>query len=174
MRRCFFCKFFRVRSTRPARKRQARRPGLMGRRKIDIVRIENERHRQVTFTKRRSGLIKKATELAVLCDANVTVMITVANQKMILYSSGPVDEMINRYQEQRDTAEVPHPRPTPPPPPLLCPPSEHPPPSSGLLSLAPARTPCLIRARASWLDAGAHERRLLPREGAEDERRGQV
>ena len=47
----------------------------MGRRKIDIVRIENERHRQVTFTKRKSGLLKKATELAILCDAQVAVMI---------------------------------------------------------------------------------------------------
>ena len=37
----------------------------MGRRKIEIVRIENERHRMVTFAKRKAGLIKKATELAV-------------------------------------------------------------------------------------------------------------
>ena len=59
----------------------------MGRRKIDIVRIENERHRQVTFAKRKSGLIKKATELAILCDVQVGVIIFGANDKMSIYSS---------------------------------------------------------------------------------------
>ena len=58
----------------------------MGRRKIDIVRIENERHRQVTFTKRKGGLIKKATELSILCDAEVAVIIFANNQKMCLHT----------------------------------------------------------------------------------------
>ena len=61
----------------------------MGRRKIDIVRIENERHRQVTYSKRKSGLIKKATELAILCDAQVGLIIFGANEKMSLFSSSP-------------------------------------------------------------------------------------
>ena len=47
----------------------------MGRRKIEIARIDNERHRQVTFAKRKSGLIKKATELAILADAEVGLII---------------------------------------------------------------------------------------------------
>ena len=59
----------------------------MGRRKIDIVRIDNERHRQVTYTKRKSGLIKKATELAILCDAQVGIIVFGSNQKMSVYSS---------------------------------------------------------------------------------------
>ena len=78
----------------------------MGRRKIDIVRIENERHRQVTFTKRKSGLMKKATELAILCDAQVAVVVFGANQKMSVYSSQPMDEMLEHYRSYNETPEV--------------------------------------------------------------------
>ena len=47
----------------------------MVRGKIQLKRIENPVHRQVTFCKRRTGLLKKAKELSVLCDAEVGVMI---------------------------------------------------------------------------------------------------
>ena len=47
----------------------------MARGKIQLKRIENPVHRQVTFCKRRTGLLKKAKELSVLCDAEVGVMI---------------------------------------------------------------------------------------------------
>ena len=73
----------------------------MGRRKIEIVRIENERHRQVTFTKRKGGLIKKATELAILCDAEVAVVIFSAHQKLTMYSSGNVDEIMTKYSQHK-------------------------------------------------------------------------
>jgi len=78
----------------------------MGRRKIDIVRIENERHRQVTFTKRKGGLIKKATELSVLCDAEVAVIIFAQNNKMSVYSSGAADEIVKKYLDHKDLPEV--------------------------------------------------------------------
>ncbi|PKI44714.1 hypothetical protein CRG98_034891 [Punica granatum] len=41
----------------------------MGRGKIEIKRIENSSNRQVTYSKRRNGIIKKAKEITVLCDA---------------------------------------------------------------------------------------------------------
>lgn len=47
----------------------------MGRKKIQIARIADERNRQVTFTKRKNGLLKKARELSVLCDAEIAVVI---------------------------------------------------------------------------------------------------
>ncbi|VAH07611.1 unnamed protein product [Triticum turgidum subsp. durum] len=47
----------------------------MGRGKIEIKRIENSSNRQVTFAKRRAGLVKKAREIGVLCDAEVGVVI---------------------------------------------------------------------------------------------------
>ena len=46
----------------------------MGRKKIKIREIENERQKSVTFTRRRSGLIKKAHELSVLCDCKVVLL----------------------------------------------------------------------------------------------------
>lgn len=59
----------------------------MGRGKIEIKRIENATNRQVTFSKRRGGLLKKANELAVLCDARVGVVIFSSTGKMFEYCS---------------------------------------------------------------------------------------
>ncbi|CAN4098010.1 unnamed protein product [Withania somnifera] len=47
----------------------------MGRGKIEIKRIENNTNRQVTFCKRRNGLLKKAYELSVLCEAEIALIV---------------------------------------------------------------------------------------------------
>ncbi|MBA0625737.1 hypothetical protein Godav_003510 [Gossypium davidsonii] len=59
----------------------------MGRGKIVIRRIDNSTSRQVTFSKRRSGLLKKAKELAILCDAEVGVTIFSSTGKLYDFSS---------------------------------------------------------------------------------------
>uniref|UniRef100_A0A7N0UGG8 Uncharacterized protein n=1 Tax=Kalanchoe fedtschenkoi TaxID=63787 RepID=A0A7N0UGG8_KALFE len=59
----------------------------MGRGKIVIKRIENTNSRQVTFSKRRKGLLKKAKELSILCDAQVGVMIFSSTGKLYDYAS---------------------------------------------------------------------------------------
>jgi MADS-box transcription factor len=59
----------------------------MGRGKIEIKRIENSTNRQVTYTKRRNGIIKKATEISVLCDAKVSLVIFSSSGKMHDYCS---------------------------------------------------------------------------------------
>ncbi|RXH94011.1 hypothetical protein DVH24_016078 [Malus domestica] len=59
----------------------------MGRGKIEIKRIENANSRQVTFSKRRSGLLKKAQELAILCDAEVAVIIFSNTGRLFEFSS---------------------------------------------------------------------------------------
>ncbi|KAK3024126.1 hypothetical protein RJ639_043585 [Escallonia herrerae] len=59
----------------------------MGRVKIPIKKIENRTARQVTFSKRRSGLIKKANELAVLCDASTGLIIFSSTGKMLQFCS---------------------------------------------------------------------------------------
>ncbi|KAL2893041.1 Agamous-like MADS-box protein AGL16 [Bienertia sinuspersici] len=59
----------------------------MGRGKIVIRRIDNSTSRQVTFSKRRNGLLKKAKELAILCDAEVGVMIFSSTGKLYDFSN---------------------------------------------------------------------------------------
>jgi len=59
----------------------------MGRRKIVIRRIDNSTSRQVTFSKRRNGIFKKAKELAILCDAEVGLMIFSSTGRLYEYSS---------------------------------------------------------------------------------------
>jgi len=54
----------------------------MGRGKIEIKRIENSNNRQVTYSKRKGGLLKKAKEISVLCDAKVSLVIFANNGKM--------------------------------------------------------------------------------------------
>ncbi|KAF4367892.1 hypothetical protein G4B88_003892 [Cannabis sativa] len=61
----------------------------MGRGKVELKRIENKINRQVTFAKRRNGLLKKAYELSVLCDAEVALIIFSARGKLFEFCSGP-------------------------------------------------------------------------------------
>nr|BAF02029.1 hypothetical protein [Arabidopsis thaliana] len=60
----------------------------MGRRKIEIKRIENKSSRQVTFSKRRNGLIDKARQLSILCESSVAVVVVSASGKLYDSSSG--------------------------------------------------------------------------------------
>lgn len=48
----------------------------MGRKKLPIRRISHAKDRVVTFCKRRVGLLKKAAELAILCDVGVYLVFT--------------------------------------------------------------------------------------------------
>ncbi|PSR83416.1 hypothetical protein BD289DRAFT_369967 [Coniella lustricola] len=69
----------------------------MGRRKIEIKAIKDDRNRSVTFLKRKGGLFKKAHELSVLCSVDVAVFIFGQNKKLYEYSSGDMRELITRY-----------------------------------------------------------------------------
>ncbi|RWW73838.1 hypothetical protein BHE74_00018254, partial [Ensete ventricosum] len=60
----------------------------MGRGRLELKRIENKINRQVTFSKRRSGLLKKAYELSVLCDAEVALIIFSSRGKLFEFGSG--------------------------------------------------------------------------------------
>lgn len=59
----------------------------MVRGKTEMKRIENATSRQVTFSKRRNGLLKKAFELSVLCDAEVALVIFSPRSKLYEFSS---------------------------------------------------------------------------------------
>ncbi|KAI9731506.1 MAG: hypothetical protein M1834_004626 [Cirrosporium novae-zelandiae] len=70
----------------------------MGRRKIEIKAIKDDRNRSVTFLKRKGGLFKKAYELSVLCSVDVAVIIFGHNKKLYEFSSGDIHETLGRYQ----------------------------------------------------------------------------
>lgn len=59
----------------------------MARGKIQIKKIENATNRQVTYSKRRKGLFKKARELSVLCDASVSVIMISTTKKAHVYTN---------------------------------------------------------------------------------------
>uniref|UniRef100_A0A3N7EWE5 MADS-box domain-containing protein n=1 Tax=Populus trichocarpa TaxID=3694 RepID=A0A3N7EWE5_POPTR len=59
----------------------------MGRKKVELKRIENKSSRQVTFSKRRNGLFKKARELSVLCDVQVAILVFSSCDKLYEFSS---------------------------------------------------------------------------------------
>ncbi|XWS24748.1 hypothetical protein CRYUN_Cryun27aG0010400 [Craigia yunnanensis] len=71
----------------------------MGRGKIEIKRIENTTNRQVTFCKRRNGLLKKAYELSVLCDAEVALIVFSTRGRLYEYSNNNIRSTIERYKK---------------------------------------------------------------------------
>ncbi|KAF8089295.1 hypothetical protein N665_0510s0010 [Sinapis alba] len=74
----------------------------MGRRKVEIKRIEKKSSRQVTFSKRRNGLIEKARQLSILCESSVAVIVVSATGKLYNSSSGDnMSKIIHRYQIQQ-------------------------------------------------------------------------
>ncbi|KAI3525513.1 hypothetical protein L1887_04356 [Cichorium endivia] len=74
----------------------------MGRGKIVIRRIDNSTSRQVTFSKRRSGLLKKAKELAILCDAEVGLLIVSSTGKLHEFASSSMTTIIERYNNVKE------------------------------------------------------------------------
>lgn len=70
----------------------------MGRRKIEIQPLTDDRNRTVTFVKRKAGLFKKAHELAVLCQVDLAVIIVGNNNKVYEFSSVDTKELIDMYQ----------------------------------------------------------------------------
>uniref|UniRef100_A0A7N1A4C6 MADS-box transcription factor 23-like n=1 Tax=Kalanchoe fedtschenkoi TaxID=63787 RepID=A0A7N1A4C6_KALFE len=74
----------------------------MGRGKVVIRRIDNSTSRQVTFSKRRNGLLKKAKELAILCDAEVGVMVFSSTGKLYDFASTSMKSVIDRYNKSKE------------------------------------------------------------------------
>ncbi|KAL0384346.1 UNVERIFIED_CONTAM: Agamous-like MADS-box protein [Sesamum radiatum] len=71
-----------------------------GRQKVDMVRIENETNLQVTFSKRRSGLFKKASELSTLCGAESAIVVFSPGEKAHSFGNPDVETVANRFLNQ--------------------------------------------------------------------------
>ncbi|XVF01469.1 hypothetical protein REPUB_Repub04eG0091800 [Reevesia pubescens] len=74
----------------------------MGRGKIVIRRIDNVTSRQVTFSKRRNGLLKKARELSILCDSEIGLIIFSSSGKLYDYANSSMKSVIERYNKLKE------------------------------------------------------------------------
>lgn len=68
----------------------------MGRAKIEIKKIENPSARQVCFSKRRGGLIKKASELSILCGSDVGVIVFSQAGKAFAFGHPSIEYVIDK------------------------------------------------------------------------------
>jgi hypothetical protein len=69
----------------------------MGRKKIQIEKIKDERSRSVTFQKRKVGIMKKAMELSILCDCEIALVIYGTNEKCFTFATnGNFEEMVRK------------------------------------------------------------------------------
>ncbi|CAN1794492.1 MADS-box transcription factor 1 [Linum perenne] len=75
----------------------------MGRRKMEMKRIEVKSNRQVTFSKRRKGLIKKAKEISILCDAQVGLIVFSSCGRLYHFSShNSLTKILKRYRNRTE------------------------------------------------------------------------
>ncbi|KAI9127817.1 hypothetical protein K1719_000810 [Acacia pycnantha] len=68
-----------------------------GRQKIEIKKMENESNLQVTFSKRRAGLFKKASELCTLCGVEVAIIVYSPGEKAYTFGHPSVDAVLDRF-----------------------------------------------------------------------------
>ncbi|RWR87414.1 Agamous-like MADS-box protein AGL61 [Cinnamomum micranthum f. kanehirae] len=69
----------------------------MGKRKIEMRRIENKNARQVCFSKRRQGLFKKAKDLSILCGVDIAVLTFSPAGRLFSFSNTDIDSILDRY-----------------------------------------------------------------------------
>lgn len=68
-----------------------------GRQRIEIAKIKNESNLQVTFSKRRAGLFKKASELCTLCGAETAIIIFSPGRKIYSFGHPCIESIIDRF-----------------------------------------------------------------------------
>ncbi|XP_071709528.1 agamous-like MADS-box protein AGL61 [Rutidosis leptorrhynchoides] len=74
----------------------AKKPSL-GRQKIKIAKIQIKNHLQVTFSKRRSGLFKKASELCTLCGVEIAIVVFSPAGKVFSFGHPKVESIVDRF-----------------------------------------------------------------------------
>lgn len=80
----------------------------MVRQKIEIKKIENVTTRQVTFSKRRRGVFKKAKELSTLCDVDLGLIVFSATGKLFHYASSSMEKVIAKHDMHLESVENEH------------------------------------------------------------------
>ncbi|KAG8643176.1 hypothetical protein MANES_11G013501v8 [Manihot esculenta] len=76
-----------------------------GRQKIEIKKVEKENSRYVTFSKRKNGIFKKATELSTLCGADVAVILFSEHGKVFSYGNPNVEKVLDQYLAETEEGD---------------------------------------------------------------------
>ncbi|XP_004229068.1 agamous-like MADS-box protein AGL62 [Solanum lycopersicum] len=82
-----------------------------GRKKIEIAKIENQTNLQVTFSKRRAGLFKKASELSNLCGANVAIVAFSPSNKVYACGHPSLESIVDKFIGENPPPETDDPNP---------------------------------------------------------------
>nr|GLL19883.1 agamous-like MADS-box protein AGL61 [Ipomoea trifida] len=77
-----------------------------GRQRIPLARIENDAHRNVTFSKRRTGLFKKASEMSTLCGTEIAMVVFSPSGKAFTFSNPDLNTVLTKYFVQNPTTEA--------------------------------------------------------------------
>jgi len=80
----------------------------MGRRKVQIRRIEDDRARKVTFAKRKHGLVKKAMELSLLCDCDIALLIFTREKRFYKYTTTNINSILQKLAKNPPVVEDRH------------------------------------------------------------------
>ncbi|XP_019433628.1 PREDICTED: agamous-like MADS-box protein AGL29 [Lupinus angustifolius] len=72
----------------------------MGRRKIEIKLVKDNNTRQVTFSKRRTGLFKKANELSILCGVEIAIIVFSPGNRPYSFGHPDVDVVVAKFLQQ--------------------------------------------------------------------------
>lgn len=73
-----------------------------GRKKIPMEPIEKDSNRLVTFSKRRDGLFKKASEISTLCGVQIVVIVMWLAGKPFSFGSPDIESVLNRFITRND------------------------------------------------------------------------
>ncbi|RDY12705.1 Agamous-like MADS-box protein AGL61, partial [Mucuna pruriens] len=82
-----------------------KRKSSSGRQKIPIEKIPKKSHLQVTFSKRRSGLFKKASELCTLCGVEIAIIVFSPADKAFSFGHPEVESIIDCYQTRNSSLD---------------------------------------------------------------------
>lgn len=68
-----------------------------GRKKIEIKKLDKDSNKQVTFSKRRAGLFKKASELCILCNVQAAIIVFSPADKLFCFGEPNTDTILTSY-----------------------------------------------------------------------------
>ncbi|XP_004504915.1 agamous-like MADS-box protein AGL29 [Cicer arietinum] len=74
----------------------------MGRKKIDIKFVRNRDCRNVTFSKRKNGLIKKASELSILCGSRIGLSGYTPGGNLFAFGSPTFEVVTNEFLNEEN------------------------------------------------------------------------